>query len=178
MIKYLGVLLIIGAEVEYLNKINIMNVFLWIDDIAIICFGFIGGVYTAFSFFVMHSLKKINPLEAIRIMNTINSVILKSPFMFLFFLSSFIAVILFLKNLILLKIIYNQFLSSLIFLVGMFLCTATKNVPLNKKLANFNLHDISCDPEIEWDYYYKNWIKWNHIRTASCFVSTVLLVFY
>ena len=86
MIKYLGVLLIIGAEVEYLNKINIMNVFLWIDYIAIICFGFIGGVYTAFSFFVMHSLKKINPLEAIRIMNTINSVILKSPFMFLFFL--------------------------------------------------------------------------------------------
>jgi len=176
MIKYLTVLLIIEAEGEYLNKINIMDVFLWIDDIAIICFGFIGGVYFAFSFFVMHSLKKINHLEAIRIMNTINSVILKSPFMFLFFLSSFIAVILFLKNLILLKIIHSQFLSSLIFLGGMFLCTATKNVPLNKKLANFNFNDTSCDPEIEWDYYYKNWIKWNHIRTVSCFVSAVLLV--
>ena len=153
-----------------------MNVFLWIDDIAIICFGFIGGVYFAFSFFVMHSLKKINHLEAIRIMNSINSVILKSPFMLLFFFSSFIAVILFLKNLILFKIIYNQFLSSLVFLGGMFLCTVIKNVPLNKKLANFNFNDTSNDPELEWGYYYKNWIKWNHIRTASCFVSTVLLV--
>mgnify|MGYP001203358405 CR=1 FL=1 len=175
MMKYLIVLLIIGAEGEYLNKVNIMDIFIWIDHIAIICFGFIGGVYFAFSFFVMHSLNKINHLEAIRMMNTINSIILKSPFMFLFFLSSFISVILFLKNLILLKINYNQFLSSLIFLGGMFLCTASKNVPLNKKLANFDFNDTSSDPEIEW-YYYKNWIKWNHIRTASCFVSTVLLV--
>jgi len=159
-----------------LNNINVMDVLLWIDDIAIICFGFIGGVYFAFSFFVMHSLKKINHQEAIRIMNSINSVILKSPFMLLFFFSSFIAVTLLLKNLILFEIIYNQFLSSIIFLGGMFLCTAVKNVPLNKKLANFNFNDTSNDPEIEWDYYYKNWIKWNHICTASCFVSTVLLV--
>ena len=54
-----------------------MDLLLWIDDIAIVCFGFIGGVYFAFSFFVMHSFKKINHLEAIRIMNSINSVILK-----------------------------------------------------------------------------------------------------
>ena len=67
-----------------MNKINIMDVFLWIDDIAIICFGFIGGVYLHF-FLCNAFVKKINHLEAIRIMNTINSVILKSPFMFLFF---------------------------------------------------------------------------------------------
>ena len=159
-----------------MNNNDLMDVLLWIDEIAIICFGFIGGVYFAFSFFVMHSLKKINHLEAIRIMNSINSVILKSPFMFLFFFSSFIAVILFLKNLILFEIIYNQVLSSLIFLGGMFLCTATKNVPLNKKLANFSFTDATSDPEIEWNYYYKNWTKWNHIRTASCFVSMTLLL--
>ena len=159
-----------------MNNNDLMDVLLWIDEIAIICFGFIGGVYFAFSFFVMHSLKKINHLEAIRIMNSINSVILKSPFMLLFFFSSFIAVTLFLTNLILFKIIYNQFLSSLIFLGGMFLCTAIKNVPLNKKLASFNFNDTSSDPKIEWNYYYINWIKWNHIRTASCFASTVLLV--
>ena len=44
MMKYLIVLLIIGAEGEYLNKVNIMDIFIWIDHIAIICFGFIGGV--------------------------------------------------------------------------------------------------------------------------------------
>ena len=87
-------------------------------------------------------------------MNSINSVIIKSPFIILFFFSSLIAVKLFLKNLILFKIIYNQLLSSLIFFGGMFLCTATKNAPIKKKLANFN--DTSSDPQIEWGYYYKH----------------------
>ena len=56
----------------------------------------------------------------------------------------------FLKNLISFTIIYNQVSSSLIFLGGMLLCTTTKSVPLNKKLANFN--DTISDPEIEWYY--------------------------
>ena len=153
-----------------------MSVFLWLDEIAIISFGFIGGVYFAFSFFVMQSLNKISHSEAIRTMTSINSVILKSPFMFLFFLSSFIAFIIFLENLILYKLISNEGFASIVFLIGMFLCTATKNVPLNNKLADFDFDKSSCNPEIEWNYYYKNWIKWNHIRTTSCFLSMVLLL--
>jgi len=149
---------------------------LWLDEIAIISFGFIGGVYFAFSFFVMQSLKKTGDSDAIRTMNAINVVILKSPFMLLFFFSSFIAFILFLENLILYKIISNEGFASLIFLVGMFICTATKNVPLNNKLADFDFNDSNRNPEIEWNDYYKNWIKWNHIRTASCFLSMVLLL--
>ena len=153
-----------------------MSVLLWLDEIAIISFGFIGGVYFAFSFFVMQSLNKVSHPEAIRTMNSINSVILKSPFMFLFFFSSFIAFIIFLENLILYKLISNKGFASIVFLIGMSLCTATKNVPLNNKLADFDFNESSCNPEIEWNYYYKNWIKWNHIRTTSCFLSMVLLL--
>ena len=148
----------------------------WMNNIAIISFGFIGGVYFAFSFFVMQSLNKNSSSDAIRTMNTINQVILKSPFMLLFFFSSFVACILFLKNLIFYRLLSNEGFASLIFLAGMFLCTATKNVPLNNKLADFDFNESSCNPEIEWNYYYKNWVKWNHIRTASCFLSTVLLL--
>jgi uncharacterized membrane protein len=155
---------------------NMMSVLLWLDEIAIISFGFIGGVYFAFSFFVMQSLNKVSHSEAIRTMNSINSVILKSPFMFLFFLSSFIAFIIFLENLILNELTSNAGFASLIFLLGMFICTATKNVPLNNKLADFDFNDSNCNPETEWNYYYKNWIKWNHIRTTSCFLSVVLLL--
>ena len=153
-----------------------MSMLSWINQIAIISFGFIGGVYFAFSFFVMQSLNKISHQEAILTMNSINSVILKSPFMFLFFFSSFIAFIIFLENLILYKLISNEGFASIVFLIGMFLCTATKNVPLNNKLADFDLNDSTSNPEIEWNDYYKNWIKWNHIRTASCFSSMVLLL--
>ena len=153
-----------------------MSVLLWLDEIAIISFGFIGGVYFAFSFFVMQSLNKVSHPEAIRTMNSINSVILKSPFMFLFFFSSFIAFIIFLENMILYKLISNEGFASIVFLIGMFLCTAIKNVPLNNKLADFDLNDSTSNPEIEWNDYYKNWIKWNHIRTTSCFLSMVLLL--
>ena len=153
-----------------------MSLLLLLDKVAIISFGFIGGVYFAFSFFVMQSLKKTSAPNAIRTMNTINLVILESPFMLLFFFSSFIAFILFLENLILYKLISNEGFASLIFLLGMFLCTATKNVPLNNKLADFDFKDSTFNPTIEWNNYYRDWIKWNHIRTASCFLSMVLLL--
>ena len=55
-----------------------MSLLVWLDKVAIISFGFIGGVYFAFSFFVMQSLKKTSAPDAIRTMNTINIVILKS----------------------------------------------------------------------------------------------------
>ena len=66
--------------------------------------------------------------------------------------------------------------ASLIFFLGMFICTAMKNVPLNNKLADFDFNDSNYNPEIEWNDYYKNWIKWNHVRTTSCFTSMVLLL--
>ena len=64
---------------------DIASLLLWLDKIAIISFGFLGGVYFAFSFFVMQSLNEIDHKEAIKAMSSINLVILKSPFMVLFF---------------------------------------------------------------------------------------------
>ena len=153
---------------------NIASSLLWLDEIAIISFGFLGGVYFAFSFFVMQSLNKIDHKEAIKAMNFINLVILKSPFMILFFFSSFVALALFLESLFVNEILSSRGFASLVFLAGMFLCTTVKNVPLNDKLASFN---DSLSFEIEWNYYFKNWTMWNHVRTASCFLSMTILLF-
>ena len=153
---------------------DIVSLLLLLDEIAVISFGFLGGVYFAFSFFVMQSLNKIDHKEAINAMSSINLVILKSPFMILFFFSSFIALVLFLESLFVYEILSFRGFASLVFLIGMFLCTAVKNVPLNDKLASFN---DSSSPEIEWNYYYKNWVMWNHVRTASCFLSMAILLF-
>ena len=153
---------------------DIASLLLLLDKIAIISFGFLGGVYFAFSFFVMQSLKEIDHKEAIKAMSSINLVILKSPFMILFFFSSFIALALFLKSIFAYEILSSRGFASLVFLIGMFLCTAIKNVPLNDKLASFN---DSLSPEIEWNYYYKNWTMWNNVRTASCFLSVTILLF-
>jgi len=156
---------------------DIISLTKWLDELAVISFGLIGGVYFAFSFFVMQSLNNINSLNAIRTMNSINTVILKSPFMLLFFFSTFIAFILFLENFIFYKVLSYEGFASLIFITGMFLCTAIKNVPLNNKLANFKFDDPLSDSGIEWENYCTNWLKWNHVRTISCFLSMILLVF-
>ena len=153
---------------------DIASLLLLLDKFAIISFGFLGGVYFAFSFFVMQSLNKIDHKEAINAMSSINLVILKSPFMILFFFSSFIALALFIKSIFAYEILSSRGFASLVFLIGMFLCTAIKNVPLNDKLASFN---NSLSPENEWNYYYKNWTMWNHVRTASCFLSMAILLF-
>ena len=153
---------------------DIASLLLLLDKIAIISFGFLGGVYFAFSFFVMQSLNEIDHKEAIKAMSSINLMILKSPFMILFFFSSFIALALFLKSIFAYEILSSRGFASLVFLIGMFLCTAIKNVPLNDKLASFN---DSLSPEIEWNYYYKNWTMWNNVRTASCFLSVTILLF-
>ena len=153
---------------------DIASLFLLLDEIAIISFGFLGGVYFAFSFFVMQSLNKIDHKEAINAMSSINLVILKSPFMILFFFSSFVALVLFLESLFVYEILSSRGFASLVFLAGMFLCTAIKNVPLNDKLASFN---NSLSPENEWNYYYKNWTMWNHVRTVSCLLSMTILLF-
>ena len=153
---------------------DIASLLLLLDKIAIISFGFLGGVYFAFSFFVMQSLNEIDHKEAIKAMSSINLVILKSPFMILFFFSSFIALALFLKSIFAYEILSSRGFASIVFLIGMFLCTAIKNVPLNDKLASFN---DSLSPEIEWNYYYKNWTMWNNVRTASCFLSVTILLF-
>ena len=48
-----------------------MSMLLWLDKVAIISFGFIGGVYFAFSFFIMQSLNKLSHPEDIRAMTSI-----------------------------------------------------------------------------------------------------------
>jgi uncharacterized membrane protein len=109
-------------------------------------------------------------------MNSINEVILHSWFMPLFIGSTIIAlllVIISLKNWtgstsILL------FMAGIIYIFGMFLCTAVFNVPLNNELAQItpdspNAYQI-------WNDYLKNWTKWNHLRTLSSLLSSILYI--
>ena len=151
---------------------DIISLTKWLDELAVISFGLIGGVYFAFSFFVMQSLNNINSLNAIRTMNSINTVILKSPFMLLFFFSTFIAFILFLENFIFYKVLSYEGFASLIFLTGMFLCTAIKNVPLNNKLEKL-------DPKEFKDvflWYKKPWNFWHNIRTFIGIASFIIII--
>ena len=68
----------------------IVKLLLWFTAVG--C-GLIAGIYFAFSTFIMPALARIEPVHAVSAMNSINSTILRSLFMPLFFgttLTSFI----------------------------------------------------------------------------------------
>ena len=99
--------------------------------------GLIAGIFFAFSTFIMTALGRIDQASGIAAMNAINSTILQSLFMPLFFGTTMTSLALAVTALVR----WGQpgallmLTAGLIYFVGMFLCTALFNVPLNSTLA-------------------------------------------
>ena len=135
------------------------------------------GIYFAFSSFVMDSLAKIDNSSGIKAMQSINKTILSSSFMPLFFGSSIVAAILAILSIYEFEglVSYVTTISSLIYIFGMFLCTAMFNVPLNKILADTSV-ESSQSIQI-WKHYLDTWTKWNHLRTVTSTLSSGLFIY-
>ena len=152
---------------------SIVTILLWT---AALSSGLIAGIYFAFSGFIMQAFRKIDSTQAIAAMSSINEIILRSLFMPLFFGSSFISVLLIIAAFI----NWDETGSGLMlaagvtYFIGMFVCTALFNVPLNNTLAridsdSFNAHHI-------WSHYLKTWTNWNHLRTVSSLLTCALCI--
>lgn len=139
--------------------------------------GLLAGLYFSFSTFIMGALGRIETPAGITAMNSINTVIQRSPFMPLFLGSSLAALIL--AGIALFQ--WHQpgsiaaFAGGAIYIVGMFVCTMAFNVPLNNTLA-------TVDPASEngtkiWARYLRNWTLWNHVRTIASTVAMVLFIY-
>ena len=146
--------------------------------IAAIGAGLMTGVYFAFSGFIMRAFDQLGAAAATEAMNAINEVILRSGFMFLFFASTLIYGGLALLASFDASIPGRGLLvaAGLIYVIGMFICTAAFNVPLNNRLAAAGAHG----EDGAWPQYYRHWTRWNHLRTgcslAACAVSIAWLV--
>jgi uncharacterized membrane protein len=150
-----------------------VTVLLWI---AAISSGVITGVYFAFSAFIMPAFSKIKTTQSIAAMNSINTAILRSSFMSLFFGSSIISLCLIVTAFV----HWGQarielvLIAGIIYFIGMFISTVVFNVPLNNLLAR-------TDPDSEnarqvWSHYLNNWTKWNHLRTVSSLLTCILCI--
>lgn len=144
----------------------------------ILCAALMAGIYFAFSAFVMRSLDALEVAEAIRAMQSINRVILRSPFLPIFFASSILS-----AAVAALAVFRWQELSGLwaalggaTYFIGMFVVTVLRNVPLNDRLEAI---DADADGEKAasfWRIYLSRWTAWNHVRTAACLISLVFLI--
>ena len=146
--------------------------------IATIGAGLMAGVYFAFSGFIMQSLDQLGAVRAADAMNAINKVILRSWFMVLFFGSTLLyaalaGVAVFVADLQGRSLL---FATGLIYLSGMFLCTALFNVPLNNRLAEAGESEIAKAET--WLLYFERWTHWNHLRSISSLMTLTLSLYY
>lgn len=152
---------------------SIVIVLLWT---AALSSGLMAGIYFAFSGFIMRAFSKIDTTQSIAAMNSINETILGSLFMLLFFGSSIISVLLIIAAVVHWGEAGTELLliAGAVYVVGMFICTALFNVPLNNTLAR--LDPGSANAYQVWSHYLINWTNWNHLRTVSSLSTCMLCV--
>ena len=138
--------------------------------------GLMAGLYFAFSAFIMTALRLIGPAAGAAAMNSINSAILRSPFMPLFLGSSLAALLLAAVGLLRwgLPGSAEMLAGGSLYVAGMFIVTMLFNVPLNNALASA---DPTSAPGSEaWDHYLRRWSAWNHVRTLASTGALALFI--
>ena len=153
-----------------------MDVLLWA---AAVSSGLMAGVYCAFSTFIMPAFRRLEGGQGAVSMVSINEVILRSWFMPLFFGSTLLSVLLVTVALFFWDGIWSlvQLIAGLVYLLGMFVCTAAFNVPLNNALVADQ--SGAGGSGAVWEDYLERWTRWNHVRsfssTLSCGLCCLLL---
>ncbi|QJE96311.1 DUF1772 domain-containing protein [Luteolibacter luteus] len=144
--------------------------------VTILACGLMAGVFFTFSSFVMKALEKIPAAEGISAMQSINVCAVKSWFLPAFLGSGVLclAVTATTVGKLDLPAARLMFAGAVIHFVGCFLVTMVFNVPLNNGLAAVSANAPASTET--WSDYLSRWTMWNHVRTLSSFVATLLLV--
>lgn len=155
-----------------------MSIAFFLIQFTILAYAFIGGVFLAFSDFVMRSLAMTGGHGGIEAMQMINREVFRWVFMTLFLGLAVASLII---------AAYGAFaltgtagtlimLAGLCYLVGCFGVTVFINVPMNEALAGMEMSRTSTR-DYWLETYVPRWTFWNSIRTMACAVSAALLLF-
>ncbi len=136
----------------------------------------VGGIFFAFSSFIIKALAGVSSAEGIGVMQSINVVVLNPSF-----LGAFMGTAVLSFGVGILTVVgWNHpaapyFMGGASFyFVGSFLVTMVANVPLNDQLAAVSATDPAA---VElWDHYLDRWTTWNHVRTAAAMVAALLYI--
>jgi uncharacterized membrane protein len=129
--------------------------------------GVVGGVFFAFSSFVMPALQRLPAAEGIKAMQSINVTAERPAFMVAFMGTTLVAAYLGVRGVI----DWGDRRATLLvaggalYLVGAFLLTVAHNVPLNNELADVSPH--AADAAARWREYLDGWSWANHVRGAA-----------
>ncbi|MEE4660548.1 MAG: anthrone oxygenase family protein [Halieaceae bacterium] len=143
---------------------------------AIVGSAMIGGIFFAFSSFIMKALDRLPSPEGMAAMQSINKVILNRSFLGLFMGTAVLSALL-----LGLAIFNGQAPGSIwlsagaaAYLLGTFLLTGMGNVPLNERLDKVS-RDSAEASEI-WALYLQRWTRLNTVRTVMALLAAVFLL--
>ncbi|MER8371168.1 anthrone oxygenase family protein [Mesorhizobium sp. M1406] len=135
--------------------------------VAAIGSGIIGGVFFAFSSFVMPGLARMPAAGGIAAMNSINVTAVTPLFMTALFGTALVCLVVGAGAVMGWSQPGSLWLvaGSLIYLIGIVMVTMVFNVPLNDALAVAD--PASASGSSLWSRYLNEWVMWNHVRTMS-----------
>ena len=145
-----------------------------VGTMALLGSALVGGIFFAFSSFIMKALAGVPSAEGIGAMQSINVVVINPSFLGAFFgtaVLSFVAGGLALAG-------WGGgsapfFLGgAILYFVGTILVTMLGNVPLNNQLAAVSTTDPAARDV--WEHYLGRWTMWNHVRTAAAMAAALL----
>jgi uncharacterized membrane protein len=141
--------------------------------------GLVGGVFFAFSNFVMQALGRLGASEGAAAMQTINITVINPLFMSALFGTGLASLVLLVWGLADLDEPYAGWLiaGGAIYVLGEIVVTMAYNVPRNNALARVN--PDSEEGARVWRTYLVEWTRGNHVRTvaglAACALFAVAL---
>lgn len=132
----------------------------------------LGGVFLAFSDFLMRALAKSAPAAGMEAMQQINREVFRYVFMTLFLGLVPVSVLLAVLALTAMEgdAATLTLVAAGIYLLGVFGVTAARNVPLNNRLAAMDHRE--ADAQAFWrGTYVPRWTAWNSLRAGACIAS-------
>ncbi|AYG57976.1 DUF1772 domain-containing protein [Rhizobium jaguaris] len=138
--------------------------------------GLIAGIFFAFSTFIMQAFARLPADQGIAAMQSINTTILRSPFMVVFLLTVALSVFIAVMAIVYWRggVSILMIAGAVLYIVTTFLSTIVFNVPLNDALDKID--GRTAEAAQLWTTYLSEWTRWNHVRTAASLLAACAFV--
>src|SRR5581483_2446582 len=135
-----------------------------------------GGLFFAFSVFVMKALGRIAPASGIAAMQSINVAVLNPAFFAAFFGTAVLSALALIAGLMAWPGAGARYLvvGALLYLAGTIAVTMFCNVPLNNELAR--VAPDGAEGAGLWQRYLAEWTAWNHVRTLASLAASASFI--
>jgi uncharacterized membrane protein len=138
--------------------------------------GLNGGVFFAFSSFVMPGLARLRPAEGAAAMQSINVTAVTPAFMTALFGTAVLCIAVLVAGLTSLDESYGGWLvaGGAVYLLGTIVLTMLYHVPRNNALAAVD--PATPEGQRVWERYLSEWTRANHVRAVAGVAAAALLV--